>query len=76
MTTLKMPKVDRQILKNKDEIIKDICSFTKIDNILSEREELKPYETDGRLFPKGSGWADRFVSDSYVWSSYLGSRYR
>ena len=47
MTTLKMPKVDRQIIKKKDFIIKDISKFTKNTNILSEREELKPYETDG-----------------------------
>ena len=47
MTTLKMPKVDRKILKDKDQIAKDICSFTKRKNVLSEREELKPYETDG-----------------------------
>ena len=47
MTTLKMPKVDRKILKDKDQILKDISSFTKRENILFEREELKPYETDG-----------------------------
>ena len=47
MSTLKMPKVDRQTLKNKDKIIKDISNFTKNENILAEREELKPYETDG-----------------------------
>ena len=47
MSTLKMPRVDRQTLKNKDKIIKDICAFTKKENILSESEELKPYETDG-----------------------------
>ena len=47
MTTLKMPKVDRKILKNRDNVIKDICNFTKRENVLVEREELKPYETDG-----------------------------
>jgi len=47
MTTLKMPKVDRKILKDKDKIVKDICNFTKRNNVLSEPEELKPYETDG-----------------------------
>ena len=47
MTTLRMPKVDRKILKDKDQIAKDICSFTKRKNVLSELEELKPYETDG-----------------------------
>ena len=47
MSTLKMPKVDRQILKNKSAIISNISSFTKKENILSEIEELKPYETDG-----------------------------
>jgi len=47
MTTLKMPKVDREVLNNKEKIIKDISAFTKKENILTEHEELKPYETDG-----------------------------
>ncbi len=47
MTSLKMPKVDKQILKEKDQIVKDIANFTNRINILSEIEELKPYETDG-----------------------------
>ena len=47
MSSLKMPKVDRQILKNKDKIVNDISAFTKKGNILSENEALKPYETDG-----------------------------
>ena len=47
MSTLKMPRVDRQTLKNKDKIMKDISVFTNKQNILSEKEELKPYETDG-----------------------------
>ena len=47
MTTLKMPKIDRKILKDKDKILEDISNFTKRKNILFEREELKPYETDG-----------------------------
>ena len=42
-----MPRVDRQTLKNKDKIIGDISRFTRKQNILSENEELKPYETDG-----------------------------
>ena len=41
-----MPKVDRQTLKNKDKIVNDILLLQK-QNILSENEELKPYETDG-----------------------------
>ena len=39
MSTLKMPRVDRQTLKNKDKIISDISSFTRKQNILSENEE-------------------------------------
>jgi len=33
MTTLKMPKVDREVLNNKEKIIKDISAFTKKENI-------------------------------------------
>ena len=47
MTTLKMPKVDRKILKDRDKIINDICSLTSKKNVLAQPEELKPYETDG-----------------------------
>ena len=47
MTSLKMPKVDRKILKDKEKIVKEIANFTNRKNILSEIEELKPYETDG-----------------------------
>tara|TARA_Y100001970_G_C14248589_1_gene870081 strand:+ start:328 stop:1827 length:1500 start_codon:yes stop_codon:yes gene_type:complete len=47
MSTLKMPRVDRKILKNRDKIIGDISNFTNQKNILHEPEELKPYETDG-----------------------------
>tara|TARA_B100000586_G_scaffold196071_1_gene144806 strand:- start:1444 stop:2943 length:1500 start_codon:yes stop_codon:yes gene_type:complete len=46
MTTLKMPKVDGKILNDRKKIIKDISAFTKRENILTEHEELKPYETD------------------------------
>ena len=42
-----MPRVDRQVLKDKDKIVRDISVFTRKQNILSENEELKPYETDG-----------------------------
>ena len=35
-----MPRVDRQTLKNKDKILKDISDLTKRQNILSENEEL------------------------------------
>ena len=37
-----MPRVDRQVLKDKDKIIRDISVFTRKQNILSENEELKP----------------------------------
>ena len=47
MSTLKMPRIDRQTLKNKDKILRDLSDLTKRQNILSENEELKPYETDG-----------------------------
>ena len=33
MTTLKMPKVDRKILKDRDKIIQDICGLTSKKNV-------------------------------------------
>ena len=42
MTSLKMPKVDKSVLKDKDKIVKDISYFISRKNILSEIEELKP----------------------------------
>ena len=47
MTTLKMPKIDKKIIKDRKKIIEDISGFTSRGNILTEIEELKPYETDG-----------------------------
>ena len=41
------PRIINMVDINRDNIIKDICNFTKRRNVLAEQEELKPYETDG-----------------------------
>ncbi len=46
MTSLKMPKVEKSIISQKDIISSDLQKFTNSKNILSHRDELKPYETD------------------------------
>ncbi len=46
MTGLVLPKIDRSVLRRKDLIVKSLSNFTKANNILSDPDELKPYETD------------------------------
>lgn len=46
MTGLVLPKIDRSVLKRKDSIVKSLSNFTNANNILSDPDELKPYETD------------------------------
>ena len=46
MTSLQMPKVEKSILSSKDKIVSDIGKILKQENILSHKDEVKPYETD------------------------------
>jgi glycolate oxidase len=46
MTSLQMPKVDKQTLSNKDKINSDLSKILKSENILSHEDEIRPYETD------------------------------
>ena len=46
MTELALPKIDDSILNRKSEIVKNLSKFTDKENVLSEADELRPYETD------------------------------
>jgi len=46
MTDLVLPKIDREILNKKTEIVKKLSEITNPDNVLSHEDEIKPYETD------------------------------
>ena len=46
MTELALPKVDKKIIERKDEIVKNLSKISGSDNVLSHRDEIKPYETD------------------------------
>ena len=46
MTSLQMPKVDKSVLSNKDKIASDLNKILKSENILSHKDEIRPYETD------------------------------
>ena len=46
MTSLQMPKIDHSILSNREEIILDIEKIVNPENVLSHKDEIKPYETD------------------------------
>ena len=46
MSTLQMPKVEKSIISNKNEIVSDLEKIVKSENILSDKDELRPYETD------------------------------
>ena len=47
MTELALPKIDKNTISRKDQIVSHLKKITKDENILSEDEEIKPYETDG-----------------------------
>ena len=42
-----MPKVEKSIISKRDDIVNDLEKIIKPENILSHKDELKPYETDG-----------------------------
>jgi glycolate oxidase len=46
MTSLQMPKVENSILSSREEIVSDIEKIINPDNVLSHKDEIKPYETD------------------------------
>ena len=58
MSSLQMPKVDSSVLSKKDKIALDLRGIIKSKNVLSNLDELRPFETDGltayRQMPFGS----------------------
>ena len=46
MSEIALPKVDKSILIRKKEIVKKLSKFVNTENILSEADEVRPYETD------------------------------
>jgi glycolate oxidase len=46
MTELVLPKIDKEIVNRKDQIVKNLSKLTNPNNVLSESAEIKPYETD------------------------------
>ena len=46
MSEIALPKIDNSILERKNDIINKLSKLTNSDNVLSEAEELRPYETD------------------------------
>ena len=47
MSTLQMPKVDNAIMSKKDKIALDLRGIINSKNVLSNPDELRPFETDG-----------------------------
>ena len=46
MTSLQMPKVQKSTLLNREKIINDLGKILKPENILTHKDEIRPYETD------------------------------
>ena len=46
MSEIALPKIDRSIVSNKSQIVKKLSSLTNPENVLSQADELRPYETD------------------------------
>ena len=47
MSSLQMPKVDNAIMSKKDKIALDLRGIINSKNVLSNPDELRPFETDG-----------------------------
>ena len=47
MSSLQMPKVDNAIMSKKDKIASDLSKIINYKNVLSNPDELRPFETDG-----------------------------
>ncbi len=47
MSSLQMPKVDNSIMSKKDKIASDLRGIINSKNVLSNLNELRPFETDG-----------------------------
>ena len=46
MSELALPKVDKNVLLKKPLIVSDLKKIINKDNVLSDADEIKPYETD------------------------------
>ncbi len=46
MSSLKMPKIEKSIISNRDRIIIDVIKILGKDNVLTHQDEIRPYETD------------------------------
>ena len=46
MTSLQMPKIENSILSSREQIISDVENIINPENVLSHKDEIKPYETD------------------------------
>ena len=47
MTKLAMPKIDRKLIKRKEEIVTNLKKIVKTENILDHEDQTRPFETDG-----------------------------
>ena len=47
MTELALPKIDKKTLDKKDYIFKSLAKLINPEYVLSHKDEIKPYETDG-----------------------------
>ena len=46
MSELALPKIDHSIVDKKNEIVRKLSKLINSENVLSEADELRPYETD------------------------------
>ena len=47
MTELALPKIDKKTLDKKNYIFKSLAKLINPEHVLSHKDEIKPYETDG-----------------------------
>ena len=42
-----MPKIDRKLIKRKEEIVTNLKKIINTENILDHEDQTRPFETDG-----------------------------
>ena len=46
MTKLVMPRIDRKLISQKDNVIKSLKKIIKAENIIDHPDQTRPFETD------------------------------
>ncbi|MDC6465457.1 FAD-linked oxidase C-terminal domain-containing protein [Pelagibacteraceae bacterium] len=71
MTKLAMPKIDRKLISNKVEVIKNLKKIIRPENVLDHEDQIRPFETDALSAYKQMPLAVVFPENTYEVSNIL-----